>query len=397
MIYLDNAATTKTRREVVEAMLPYFSEYYGNPESVHVAAEVPKRAIEKAEQQVRDLLHSYGRGKVIFTSGGTESNNMVFKMCQPQAQMMLNIITSPTEHKSVLEPAKACGCASLKFVRPREQGFVSGDMLTPKDIPMFSLISLMHVNNETGTVNDVYGIGETMKMFSDLDVFYHVDCIQSAGELPIFVNDMHVDMVSISSHKIHGPKGIGCLWVSDRIMERVVDGRNIAVIIGGGQQEGFRAGTMDVPSIVGFGKACELASNTQQNKTVINMLAGLFMQELEKCCESKNIKMKLNFGDEVPHDNKILSIQFEGADAETVVMVASRNGLCISNGAACNSVSSEPSYVLLNSGLKPDAARNTVRVSFSCDNTMAEIEQAAEILTSSVEEVLALNLTSAIG
>ena len=393
MIYLDNAATTRVRREVVEAMLPYFTEHYGNPESVHAAGEVPRRAIEKAEQQVRDLLHSYGQGKIIFTSGGTESNNMVFKLCQAPKQMILSIITSPTEHKSVLEPAKACERASLRFIRPGKQGFVSGDMLTPMDVPAFSLISLMHMNNETGAVNDVYRIGETLQRFSDLDVFYHVDCIQSAGELPIFVNDMHVDMVSISSHKIHGPKGIGCLWVSDRLIERIVDGRNIAVVVGGGQQAGFRAGTMDVPSIVGFGKACELASDTQQNKTVINMLAGMFLEKLAKCCESKDIKMKLNFGDEVSHDNKILSIRFEGADAETVVMVASRNGLCISNGAACNSVLSEPSYVLLSSGLKPDAARNTVRVSFSCDNTLTEIEQAAEILASSVEEVLALNLT----
>ena len=393
MIYLDNAATTRVRHEVVEAMLPYFTEYYGNPESVHAAAEAPKRAIEKAEQQVRDLLHSYGQGKVIFTSGGTEANNMVFKMCRDPKQMVLNIITSPTEHKSVLEPAKASERATLRFLRPGKQGFVSRDMLTPMDVPTFSLVSLMHMNNETGTVNDVYKIGETMNRFADLDVFYHVDCIQSAGELPIFVHDMHVDMVSISSHKIHGPKGVGCLWVSNRLMERVVDGRNMAAIIGGGQQDGFRAGTMDVPSIVGFGKACELAADTQQNKIIINMLAGLFLDKLTKCCERKNIKLELNFSDEGSHDNKILSIRFDGADAETVVMVASRNGLCISNGAACNSVLSEPSYVLLNSGLSPDEARNTVRVSFSCDNTLAEVEQAAEILASSVEEVLALNLT----
>ena len=393
MIYLDNAATTRTKESVVEAMLPYFTEHYGNPESVHAAADIPKRAIESAEQQVRDLLHSYGKGKIIFTSGGTESNNMVFKLCQPPKQSVLSVITSVTEHKSVLEPARACDRASLRFLRPNKDGFIPGNALTPMDIPNFALISLMHINNETGAINEVYKIGEMLKRYSDLDVFFHIDCIQSAGELPIFVNEMNADMVSISSHKIHGPKGIGCLWVSDRLIERIVDGRNLAVILGGGQQSGFRAGTMDVPSIVGFGKACEIAADTTQNKAVINMMAKMFLELLTKHCKKRNIKMRLNFNSEAAHDNKILSIRFDGADAETVVMISSRNGLCISNGAACNSILSEPSYVLLGSGISPDDARNTVRVSFSCDNTLADIEQAAEILAESVSEVLALNST----
>ena len=393
MIYLDNAATTNTRPEVVAEMLPYFTDYFGNPESVHAAAKVPVKAIEYAEKSVHNLIHSNGAGKVIFTSGGTESNNMVFKLCQSPRPMCMNIITSATEHKSVLEPAKACDRATIRLMLPGKKGFIAGDALAPEDIPAFTVVSLMHMNNETGTVNDVYRIGELMKRFSDLDVFYHVDCVQSAGELPIYVNDMNADMISISSHKIHGPKGIGCLWVSDRLMERIEDGKNIAVIRGGGQQSGFRAGTMDVPSIAGFGKACDLACDIQRNSETINELAGLFLCNLKKDCKQRKIKFKVNFDDESSHDNKILSIQFPGADAETVVMIASRDGLCISNGAACNSVSSEPSYVLTNSGIKPDAARNTVRVSFSCENILADMVKAAEILSSAVEEVLSLNLT----
>ncbi len=396
MIYLDNAATTKTRREVVATMLPYFSQYYGNPESVHAAARMPNEAIAEAEKSVHDLIHSNGSGKVIFTSGGTESNNMVFKLCQAPKQMCLNIITSATEHKSVLEPAKACERATIRLMLPGKKGFIAGDALAPEDIPAFSLVSLMHMNNETGTVNDVYHIGDLLKRFSDLDVFYHVDCVQSAGEIPIYVHDMNADLISISSHKIHGPKGIGCLWVSDRLMERIEDGKNLAVIRGGGQQDGFRAGTMDVPSIAGFGKACELASDTVHNKETVDELANMFLDYLKKRCKQKNIKVKLNFNDDATHDNKILSIQFPGADAETVVMIASRDGLCISNGAACNSVSSEPSYVLTNSGIRPDAARNTVRVSFSCENKLGDMLQAAEILASAVEEVLSMNLTSVV-
>lgn len=395
MIYLDNAATTRTKREVVNAMLPYFTEHYGNPESVHVAAEVPKLAIGCAEQGVTDLLHSYGKGKIIFTSGGTESNNMVFKLCQPPKQMALTIITSSTEHKSVLEPARACDRAVLRVLRPDYKGSVSAGALQPMDIPTCCLISIMHMNNETGAINDVYKIGEMLKRYSDLDVFYHVDCVQSAGELPIFVNDMNVDMVSISSHKIHGPKGIGCLWVSDRAIERIGDGRNLSLILGGGQQGGFRAGTMDVPSIVGFGKACEIAATTP-SKEYNETIAHTFVDKLSESCSKRKIKFKINFDDEHVHDNKILSIRFHGADAETVVMVASQKGLCISNGAACNSVSSEPSYVLLSSGIKPDAARNSVRISFSVDNSLGDVVAGAEILAESVEEVLALNLTQGV-
>ena len=396
MIYLDNAATTQVRQEVVDEMLPYFTEHFGNPESVHAAGLAPLEAIRKAEKQVHEFIHSNGKGKIVFTSGGTESNNMVFNLCGPRRLFAMNIITSATEHKSVLEPAKSHAGTVVRLILPGRKGFVSIDDLSPNDIPAFSLISLMHMNNETGMINDVYRIGEMLKEFYDMDVFYHVDCVQSAGELPIYVDDMNVDMVSISSHKIHGPKGTGCLWLSDRILNRIEEGNSLALIRGGGQQSGLRAGTMDVPSIVGFGKACELAANVEDTQRKIGLLTNTFMDRLKKLCSDQKIKMKLNFARSQSHDDKILSIRFPGADAETVVMVASRNGLCISNGAACNSFSSEPSYVLTSSKIRPDDARNTVRVSFSVMNTQDEMENAATILTEAVKEVLSLNLTDAV-
>lgn len=397
MIYLDNAATTGVCSAVFAKMFPYFLTHFGNPESVHAAAEMPKKAIEEAERRVHELLHTGGHGKVVFTSGGTESNNMAFKICQSPKQLALNIITSATEHKSVLEPAKACDRATLRTIKPGAKGYIALTDLPLETIPAYTLVSMMHMNNETGTINEVYEIGKRLKLLSDLDVFFHVDCVQSAGELPIHAIDMNADMISVSSHKIHGPKGVGCLWVSDRLVERLGDGKNLSLILGGGQQAGFRAGTMDVPSIVGFGEACRIANEVcEANRNTVFASANIFMDRLIGLCRQKKIKLKLNFNDVEHHDAKILSISFPGADAETVVLLASEKGLCISSGAACNSVSSEPSYVLTNSGISPVRARSTVRISFSSVNDVCDAQDGAEILAEAVEETLAMNLTAAV-
>lgn len=395
LIYLDNAATTRTDLRVADTLCGYLMQHYGNPESAHAAGDVPRQAIHAAEQSVHHLLHTNGSGKVIFTSGGTESNNMVFKLCRDPLPLATTIITSPTEHKSVLEPARASERAVMRMLYPGKKGYVDESQVVPDEVTDFTLISLMHMNNETGMVNDVYHIGDKLKKFSDYDIYFHVDCVQSAGELPIYVHDMGVDMISVSGHKIYGPKGVGCLWISDRLLNRLDDNHHaLSLILGGGQQDGFRAGTMDAPSVAGFGKACEIVYDTESHRNAINALAGLFIENLMCECGKRKIQAHVNFSAPGVHDSKILSIQFPGADAETVVMVASRNGLCISNGAACNSILSEPSYVLTNSGISPDAARNTVRISFSKDNTIEEMQAAAEILATSVDEVLALNLTA---
>mgnify|MGYP002621407765 CR=1 FL=1 len=346
-------------------MLPYFTEYFGNPESEHAAGDKPREAIRRATEHIEWLLHSRGNGKVIFTSGGTESNNMAFRLVDGSRPLCMNIITSATEHKSVLEPAKATRNSKLRLLRPGRKGYISADDIKPEEIPAFTLVSLMHMNNETGMINEVYKIGDRLRQFSDLDVFYHIDCVQSAGVKSIDVTDMNADLVSISSHKIHGPKGVGCLWVSDRLLERMED-HNVSMILGGGQQDGFRAGTMDVTGIVGFGAAASMAANDVEARSAsVDSLARVFTDELRERCKELEILLQVHFASSEHHSNKVLSITFPGADAETVVLMASRNGLCVSNGAACNSVLSEPSYVLLNSGMSGDTARNTIRISFS--------------------------------
>ena len=188
---------------------------------------------------------------------------------------------------------------------------------------------------------------------------------------------------------MHGPKGVGCLWISDRLLNRVKPSE-LALIIGGGQQSGFRSGTLNVPGIVGFGKAAALACGEDVERHVVSAIASRFEEELQRLCDANSIKVIFNFQNNKRHDKKILSITFPGADSETVVMLAGQNGLCISNGAACNSVSSEPSYVLTQSGISPNYARNTVRVSFSRYNEYTEAKYSAEILVDAVKEVLSL-------
>ena len=392
MIYLDNAATTKILPRVWNEMQPYYTRYYGNPDSPHEIGREAREAVELARKRVADLIGAKS-GYVIFTSGGTESNNMAFEMLN-EYPIAMNVITSRTEHKSVLEPARLSRAISVKYLKPGRKGYISDDDLNPNEVPAYTLVSLMYLNNETGMINGVYGIGKKLKEFRDMDVFFHVDCVQAAGSLDIDVEQMGADMVSVSSHKLHGPKGVGCLWVSDRILERIDDGHTLRLVSGGGQENGLRAGTLNVPGIVGFGKAAQIA--TDVIKEAVDEIASLFVNELDKYCTQRGITYKINWLNDDMHCNKVLSITFPSADAETVVLMASRNGLCISAGAACNSESSEPSYVLTNSGIKDDLARSTVRVSFSNYNSYTDVTQGALILANTVYDVLQLNLTDAV-
>lgn len=393
LIYFDNAATTNVDTSVVDRMVPFFTESFGNPDSVHIAAQAPLIAIKCAEEKVGRLLHAGKNGKVIFTSGGTESNNMVFRLCNSNHPVAMNVISSRTEHKSVLEPAMLCNHSVLRWIKPGGKGYISADDLSPNEIPEFTLISLMYMNNETGMINEVYKIGEMLRKFSGNEVYFHVDCVQAAGTVDINVNDMNADLVSVSSHKLHGPKGVGCLWVSDRLLSRV-ENDTLPMIVGGGQQNGLRSGTMNVPGIVGFGEASEIADEIMADaRNSIDTVSLRFADEVERLCDKNNVSYYFNFLHDENHNNKIQSVTFPGADSETVVMIASQNGLCVSNGAACNSESSEPSYVLTNSGYSPDEARNTIRVSFSRCNTLDEAIKGAEILVDAVKEVLKLDDT----
>ena len=402
MIYLDNAATTKIDKRVLAEMLPFLTEYYGNPESPHVAGRMPAQAVKIAEERVRRMLGVGQRGTLIFTSGGTESNNMVFAGMHMRHKTV--IVSSASEHKSVLKPAAYALPTYRVTLIPGKKGYISvldfnvegRGRIATDDKEQSSLVSIMYVNNETGTKNEVEYIGNEIykEIQRGCDIYYHIDCVQAAGCVPITGDPrrLHADFLSVSSHKIHGPKGVGCLWVSDRVLNTSYALR-LPLIVGGGQQKDLRAGTLNVPGIVGFGKAAEIVCDSIfDDMRHFSEMYDAFVHTIHEKCKENDVKFVINYDEERHRTNKIVSVSFPGADAETVVLIASdRYGLCVSNGAACNAYLSEPSYVLLSCGLDETMARNTIRVSFSRDNTIEECVEGAKRLVDAVKEVLSLS------
>ena len=388
MIYLDNAASTQIDPEVLEAMMPYLTEQYGNPGSLYKLGRDAKAAVEKAREQVARFMGAKPE-QIIFTSGATEANNMVFQITRPflEENNRTHVVTTQIEHKSVLKSAQKLADEhgfdviylglSKKMARIPEN-------LSQSVLPNTGLVSIMYANNEIGHAFDVRLIGKLCKKH---DVLFHTDCVQAASCRPINVERIGCDFATISSHKIHGPKGVGALFIKDPDMWN-------AMILGGDSQEfGLRGGTENVAGIVGFGKACELV---MQHQT----MAEQERLESMKIAFISNFDIRLNqYGlDNVWMVNgcsrtatKTLSFQVNGVDAESLILMADNAGVCISAGSACNSRENTPSHVLTAIGLTPDQARSSFRVSFSRMNTVEEVSQAAEIIADCVATLLSMN------
>ena len=383
MIYLDNAATTMIAPKVLDAMMPYLKEEYGNAGTIYGLGRRAAEAIEKARKQVADFIGAKPE-QIIFTSGGTEANNLAILGCKDYLDKIgkRHIVTSQTEHDSVLRAIDAL-CKPLchndekcikpefytSFLQVNKYGHVSMIELESmlqrhNDI---GLVSVMYVNNEIGTINPVKATGELCRKNCTL---FLTDCVQAAGSVALNVNDICCDFMSISSHKIHGPKGIGALYIRDK--------KYISPIINGGsiQEFGLRGGTENVASIVGFGEACELAYKdiVEYNQT-ITFYKKVFCNTLKDILTEDDIKVN---GEQ--HQGKILSLTFKDVDAETLVLMMDSRNVCISAGSACTSHESKPSHVLKAIGLSDDDARSTVRISFSEYNTLDEIENSSKLL-----------------
>jgi len=395
MIYLDNAATTQIAPEVLEAMLPYLKEEYGNAGSVHGMGRQAADAVMKARKRVADFIGAKPE-QIIFTSGGTEANNLAILGCRTYLEHInkKHIITSPTEHDSVLKSIESLCCNRLScndemcikqdfytsFLPVDSCGFISPKALDKKlkkhnDV---GLVSIMCINNEIGTINDIITIGNICK---EHGVLFHTDCVQTAGVIKLDVNDINCDFMSISSHKIHGPKGVGALYIRDKKYLS-------AIINGGGAQEcGCRGGTENVAGIVGFGAACERASNNiadSQHKTV-DFKKRFYNLLKRNLCEYGLDNIITVNGLEPPYTGKTLSLTFKGIDSETLVLMMDSKDVCISAGSACRNHESNPSHVLTAIGLDEDDARSTIRVSFSDFNEKYEVEQSAQILADCVK------------
>lgn len=381
MIYLDNASTTQVDPEVVEAMMPYLTEQYGNPGTIYSFGRDAKKAVEKARAQVATLIGAKPE-QIIFTSGGTEANNMVFSSLADKLRVndKTEIISTVIEHDSVIKSIENM-CIKLgfhsSFIRPNAQGVADINDIISEINEKTGLVSVMYVNNEVGSENPVKEIGALCKSHG---ILFHTDCVQAAGGHEIDVQKIGCDFLSLSSHKIHGVKGIGALYARDKSLLS-------PVIHGGDKQEfGLRGGTENVPAIVGFGKACEIATNKQHETDVLtSSLKQIFYSSL--IAELKKIGLEevvhIN-GDLIIKHGKILNLRFDKVDSETLLLMLDAKNICISAGSACRSQESEPSRVLLAMGIEPEDARNSVRVSFSRMNTEEEIEEAAKAMADCV-------------
>ena len=366
MIYLDNAATTKTAPEVVDAMLPYFSEYYGNASTIYSLGAESKKAMDHARQTIADSLGAKPE-EIYFTAGGSESDNWALKAtAEAYASKGKHIITTKIEHHAILHTfeyleKRGFEITSLNVDR---DGLISLDELKAAIRPDTILISVMFANNEIGTIEPIAEIGEIAK---EHGVLFHTDAVQAYAQVPINVDEMHIDMLSASGHKLNGPKGIGFLYIRKGVKIR-------SFVHGGAQERSRRAGTENIPGIVGLGAAVERAMRIMDTKTrkeieLRDYLIGRLENEIPHCWlnghRTKRLPNNINFS-------------FLFIEGESMLIMLDMKGICASSGSACTSGSLDPSHVLLAIGLKHEEAHGSLRLTLSEESTKEEMDIVAE-------------------
>ncbi len=377
-IYLDYHATTPMDPEVLKEMLPYFTEVFGNAASRnHEFGWTAEAAVEKARQQLAKFVGAQHEKEIIFTSGSTESNNLaiagVAEMYQERGK---HIITSPIEHKSVLDTCHALEKKGFEitFLPVDQYGQVDPELVRNSIKPQTILVSIMTANNEIGTINPIAEIGKICK---ESGVLFHTDAVQAAGKIPLSVEKMNVDLLSITAHKIYGPKGVGALYVR-RKNPRV---RLSALMHGGGHERGMRSGTLNVPSIVGFGKAAEMADQLMATE----MARILKLRErLWKGIQEQLDEVYLN-GHPTQRVANNLNVSFAFVEGESLMM--GMKELAVSSGSACTSASLEPSYVLKHIGVGEDLAHTSIRFGLGRFTTEEEIDFALQKVVSTVKKL----------
>ena len=379
IIYLDNAATTKTRPEVVDAMLPYFTEFYGNPSSVYDFSAEPKKAIAHARETIAGALGAKPN-EIYFTNGGTESDNWALIATAEAYQNKGNhIITTKIEHHAILHTCEYLENRgfSVTYLDVDEYGVVKLDELKKAIRPETILISVMFANNEIGTVQPIKEIGE---IADKNGILFHTDAVQAFGHVPINVDECHIDMLSSSAHKLNGPRGVGFLYIRTGVKTK-------AFIHGGAQERKRRGGTENTPGIVGFGKAVEIAmatmkERTQQEKTLRDHLIERVMKEVPF--------VRLN-----GHPSKRLSnnanFAFQCIEGESLLIMLDMDGICGSSGSACTSGSLDPSHVLLAIGLPHEIAHGSLRLTLNEEITMEQIDFTVESIKKIVARLRAMS------
>ena len=366
MIYLDNAATTKTAPEVVDAMLPYFSEYYGNASTIYSLGAESKKAMDHARQTIADSLGAKPE-EIYFTAGGSESDNWALKAtAEAYASKGKHIITTKIENHAILHTCEYLEKRGFEitYLNVDRDGLISLDELKAAIRPDTILISVMFANNEIGTIEPIAEIGEIAK---EHGVLFHTDAVQAYAQVPINVDEMHIDMLSASGHKLNGPKGIGFLYIRKGVKIR-------SFVHGGAQERSRRAGTENIPGIVGLGAAVERAMRIMDTKTrkeseLRDYLIGRLENEIPHCWlnghRTKRLPNNINFS-------------FLFIEGESMLIMLDMKGICASSGSACTSGSLDPSHVLLAIGLKHEEAHGSLRLTLSEESTKEEMDIVAE-------------------
>lgn len=366
-VYLDNSATTKPLTEVIDYVSKTLTNNYGNPSSLHNKG----LAAEKIIKEARNLIAAYLKTdpeEIYFTSGGTEANNLAIRgVCHNYSNRGKHIITTEVEHPSVKETFLALEQEGFEvtFLKTDQQGYISIDKLSQTIREDTILVSIIHINNELGTIHPISKIAEIIKK-SNLKTFFHVDTVQSFGKVVLLPDDWGIDLLTISAHKIHGPKGIGALYVKKGINLK-------AQILGGGQENGLRSGTENIPGIAGFIPALKKLPEYTVEKPydlTTNKLKKYFIEKIAKKCPTAHINSPR---EGAPH---IVSISFPGARGEVLVHSLENEGIFVSTGSACHSKSHEKSHVLRAIKLPQEVIDGTIRISFSRYNTREEIDYA---------------------
>ena len=373
--YFDNAATTKIKEEVLEEMLPYLKEGYGNASSLYTIGRSAKRAIEKARKQVAELINANPE-EIYFTSCGSESDNTIIKgIAKAYSKKGKHIITSKIEHPAVLHTCQVLEKQGFRvtYLNVTKDGVIDLEQLRRAISMDTILITIMTANNEIGTIQPVEEISRIAKMYN---IIFHTDAVQACGNMEIDVRKMGIDSLSLSGHKINAPKGIGALYVKKGIeFERLIDG--------GHQENNKRAGTENVAEIVGLGKACEIAKNNlEEHIKYLKELRDYYISQVTERIE--NAKLNGTIKNRLPGNANIC---FDGAVGETLLLKLDEQGICVSTGSACSSGSTEPSHVLTAIGLNEREANSSIRTTFGEENTKEDVDFLINNLERIVNEI----------
>ena len=379
MSYMDHSATSPVNPEVLEAMLPYFTESFGNASTLYALGREARTAMENGRKQVASLIGAKPE-EVYFTSGGTESDNIAIKGTVSRLKGKGNhIITSAIEHPAVEETCKYLeknGC-QVTYLPVGEEGIVKISDVEAAIIPETILITVMHANNEIGTIQPIKEIGALAR---EKGIYFHTDAVQSVGKIPVNVGDLNVDMLSISAHKLYGPKGTGALYIRKGV-------RIDPLFHGGGHERGMRPGTENIPGIVGMGKACQIAQdNMEKNMEYVSSLRDRLI---------KGVLGEIEQSDLNGHPTKRLpnnaNFRFSSIEGESLVLQLDAKGINASTGSACSSKKLEPSHVLMAIGLKEVDAHGSLRISLGSENTPEDIDSSIVAIKEVVERLRSMS------